>query len=211
NAVEAGADGVEIHAANGMLLEQFLNETLNDKRTDEYGGSIENRARFLLEVIDGLIEAVGAGRVAVRLSPFNTYGGMTVGRLAVAQYAYVISELQKRADAGKELAYIHTMEAEKGTKHASGKSLMEENMEWVRTVWSGVWIRNNNIDRETALKFTLQDPKVVVSFGRGFISNPDLVDRLENDWPLTESDHNTYYTKDEKGFIDYPFYEAVKA
>ncbi|KAF7721189.1 hypothetical protein EC973_005120 [Apophysomyces ossiformis] len=207
NAIEAGADGVEVHGANGYIFEQFLNDILNSERTDEYGGSIENRARFLLEVIDGLIEAVGADKVGVRLSPYNTFGGMTVSPLAVAQYAYVLAELQKRADAGKELAYVHTMEAEKGTKHASGKSIAEENLEWIRTVWNGVWVRNRDYRREDALKLTSADPKVVVSFGRDFISNPDLVQRLENNWPLNEGNSATHYTNGAEGYIDYPFYK----
>ncbi|KAG0163451.1 hypothetical protein DFQ28_011676 [Apophysomyces sp. BC1034] len=211
NAIVAGADGVEVHGANGYLFEQFLNENLNNQRTDEYGGSIENRARFLLEVIDGLIGAVGADKVGVRLSPFNTYVGMIVGRLAVPQYAYVLAELQKRADAGKELAYVHTMEPERGTKHASGKSIAEENLEWVRTVWNGVWIRNRDATRESALKLTADDPKVIVSFARDFISNPDLVDRFEKDLPLTQGDVSTHYFGGEKGYIDYPFYEQGKA
>ncbi|KAG0165597.1 hypothetical protein DFQ29_001445 [Apophysomyces sp. BC1021] len=211
NAIEAGADGVEVHGANGYLLEQFLNEDCNSQRTDEYGGSIENRGRFLLEVIDGLIEAVGADKVGVRLSPFNTYNDMTVGRLAIPQYAYVLAELQKRADAGKELAYVHTMEAERGTKHASGKSITEENLEWVRTVWNGVWVRNFGMTRESALKHTSDDSKVIISFGRDFIANPDLVDRFENDWPLNQGDQSTYYSGGEKGYIDYPFYTPVKA
>ncbi|KAF7720477.1 12-oxophytodienoate reductase 1, partial [Apophysomyces ossiformis] len=93
--------------------------------------------------------------------------------------------------------------------HASGKTVAEENLEWVRTTWNGVWIRNSGMTLETASKLIAEDPKVIVSFGRDFPANPDLIDRLKNGWPLNQADSTTFYVPGEKGYIDYPFLQAM--
>ena len=214
NAIEAGADGVEIHNANGYLLNQFL-DPISNHRTDEYGGSIENRARFTLEVVDALIEAVGANKVGIRLSPYGTFGVMSgQDPLTVAQYAYVIGELEKRAKEGKQLAYIHLVEPRLDLRmpgDGETKDLGQTN-DFVYSIWKGLVIRSGNLAlHPEAVKDMVKNDRTLIAYGRYFIANPDLVDRLEKGLPLNKYDRSTFYTMSAEGYIDYPTYEeAVK-
>ncbi|CCE66261.1 hypothetical protein TPHA_0P01030 [Tetrapisispora phaffii CBS 4417] len=208
NAIEAGADGVEIHAANGYLPNQFL-DPLSNRRTDEYGGSIENRCRFVLEIVDGVIEAVGASKVGIRLSPYGTYGSMTgsADPTLLATYAFVVGELEKRAKSGKRMAYIHAIEPEKSDIEA-GKSL-----NFIFSIWEGVVIRAANMIQnfEKTKEFVDNNDRTIISYGSFFIANPDLIDRLEKGLPFNKPDVSLFFTREKEGYIDYPVYaDAVK-
>lgn len=207
NAREAGFDGVEIHAANGYLLDQFLSEETN-KRTDEYGGSVANRARLTLEVIDAVSAAIGADRTGLRISPFGVLSRDDPG--AVEQHAHILAILERRARDGDPLAYVHTIEhCEHGRSAATGAHIIiRRATDFVGTIWRGAWIRTQGFDRESALEIADTDPRVLVGFGRGFIANPDLVKRLRRNLPWNELDESTYYTGGAHGLTDYPEYEG---
>lgn len=211
NAIEAGADGVEIHSTNGYLLDQFLHENTN-KRTDQYGGSIENRARFTLEVVDAVTEAIGADRVGIRLSPWNLSNSMEHNNNIVAQFAYVTGELQKRAEAGKELSYIHFVEPRWITKGGFNNVIaVDGNNDFVRSVWKGIFMRAGGYNRELAIKHTNEDDKVLIAMGRYFISTPDLVNRWEQNIELNPYNRATFYSSRNPGYTDYPFTNEIEA
>ncbi|VVT58558.1 uncharacterized protein SAPINGB_P006269 [Magnusiomyces paraingens] len=208
NAIEAGFDGIEIHSANGYLLQQFLDEHSN-LRTDEYGGNVENRARFVLEVVDAIISAIGADRIGIRLSPYETYGDMKPGIGTLEQYAYLLKELEERGlKPNGRLAYIHTVENTFKSTNSLGEPILRRPLEFVRNVWTGVWIRTLGFDRNLALQFADVDDKLVIGFGKSFIANPDLVRRLKENLPLNKFDFKTFYRAGSKGYTDYPFYES---
>jgi NADPH2 dehydrogenase len=208
NAIAAGADGVELHAANGYLPDQFLNEIANT-RTDEYGGSIENRARFVLEIVDALIEVVGANRIGIRFSPWSEFGSMHHEISPIAQFAYVTAALEKRARQGNRLAYIHVVESRAAgdvdADTATGSNL------FFRHIWQGKLIRAGGM-----LPFVFEeaekDPDLLIGLGRYFIANPDLVDRLQYQQKLTSYNRDTFYINTRKGYTDYPitYEESVK-
>lgn len=199
NAIAAGADGVEIHCGNGYLMDQFMHENTN-KRTDEYGGSIENRARIVLEVADGIIEAIGAQKLALRFSPWSTFGGMDPGVSPIPQFSYIVSELQRRANEGKQLAYIHMIEP----RVINWADIETANTNrFVRDIWSGALIRAGGYNREDMLKDTAEDPKLLVAMGRYYTSNPDLVAKLKDNTPLVKYNRDTFYTPATSvGYID---------
>ncbi|GAV55204.1 hypothetical protein ZYGR_0AS05280 [Zygosaccharomyces rouxii] len=210
--METGADGIEVHGANGYLLNQFL-DPISNHRSDEYGGSIENRSRFPLELIDALIDALGASKLGIRLSPYGLYGGMSGGDnpLIVAQHAYIIGELEKRAQRGNRLAYIHLVEP-----RVTIPSLPEGQgvygggtNDFVYSIWRGVVIRCGDIALypNLAKEFT-DNRRTLIAYGRFFISNPDLARRLRDGLPLTEYNRATFYTFDSVGYTDYPNYET---
>ncbi|CDH15933.1 probable NADPH dehydrogenase 2 [Zygosaccharomyces bailii ISA1307] len=215
NCVETGADGVEIHSANGYLLNQFL-DPISNKRTDEYGGSIENRARFTLEVVDAVVEALGADRVGIRLSPYGTFGTMSGSSEPeiVAQYAYVVGELERRAKEGKRLAYIHLVEprvTDPFLTEGEGVYTGGSN-DFVYSIWKGVVIRAGDLAlHPEVVREMVEDERTLIGYGRYFISNPDIVDRVEKGEPLTQYDRDTFYSPSEVGYLDYPNYaECVK-
>lgn len=209
--IENGADGVEIHSANGYLLNQFLDPGSN-RRTDEYGGSIENRSRFTLEVVDSVVDAIGPERTGIRFSPYGKFGTMSGGDnpIIVAQYAYVFSELERRAQEGKRLSYIHLVEP-----RVTSPALVEGEGEYaggtndfIYSIWKGVVIRAGNLALHPSVaQEMVKNPDTLLCYGRFFISNPDLVDRLEKGLPLTEYDRDTFYSHDAKGYTDYPNYK----
>lgn len=209
NAIEAGFDGVEIHNANGYLLEQF-NKLSTNKRTDEYGGSIPNLARFSLEVVDAVIEAVGPERTAIRLSPYETYGGMTNGPETLPTYAYLLYQLELRGLANKRLAYVHTIENLVKKTAVDGSPVVLHPMDFVRFIWSGVWMRTQHYSREDAIKMTNNDDKLIIGFAKLFLANPDLVRRFKENLPVTHWNYKYFYTQTEEGYIDYPFYDEEK-
>lgn len=202
NAIKAGAHGVEIHSANGYLFEQFLHENSNN-RTDEYGGSIENRARFVLEVVDALIEAIGASKVGIRLSPWNAYGDVDPGVSPIPQWSYLVMELEKRARDGNRLAYIHLVDPTAFYNDDQGSN------EFIRVTWKGPLIRCGSLI-DVAEKIADSDDQTLVAIGRLFISNPDLPHRMKHGYKLTKYDRSTFYTQGTKGYIDYEMYEQAK-
>ncbi|AQZ09881.1 (ZYRO0C11924g) [Zygosaccharomyces parabailii] len=199
NCVEAGADGVEIHCANGYLLNQFL-DPFSNKRADDYGGSISNRARFALQIVDATVGAIGASKVGVRLSPFSSFGAMSGAcePSTLAQYAYLIGELERRAQQGQRLAYIHLVDP-----HGRDAN------EFVYSVWKGIVIRTGGLaTRPQVAEELVKNDRTLLGYGRYFISNPDLVDRIEHGLPLTQYDPDTFCSCGPHGYIDYPNYKT---
>lgn len=195
NARAAGFDGVEIHAANGYLIEQFLRASSNT-RTDGYGGSVENRTRFLAEVVSTVAEAIGGDRVGVRLSPFSHANGVEIDG-AFELYSRAIERISPYG-----LAYLHMVEGETG----GARTLPEpDSIAKLRALFAGAYIANNGYDRETALEAVESGAADAVAFGKLFISNPDLVERLRRNAPLNEADRDTFYGGGAKGYTDYPF------
>ena len=204
NALAAGFDGVEIHGANGYLVEQFLQSRTN-LRTDRYGGSIENRARFLLEVTQAAIDVWGANRVGVRLSPYGIANGSGEAE-PMPLYKHVIEQLNPLG-----LAYLHFIEP-----RSSGAGRAEVNWQGVpsamvlyRPIWKGVLITAGGFTDEAAEAAITQGHADAIAFGRIFISNPDLPLRLQHGYPLTPYDRKTFYGGDVAGYTDYPFYDVM--
>ncbi|GAA2325524.1 alkene reductase [Streptomyces kunmingensis] len=204
NAAAAGFDGVELHAANGYLIDQFLQDSAN-RRTDRYGGSVENRARLLLEALDALIDAVGADRVGVRLSPSSTFQDMHDSD-PVALFTYVLDALAQR-----DLAYLHLVEPGiVGDDSETGRRPADSiDSAWVRKRYPGRLIAAGGYDRERALRAVESGTVDAVAFGRAFIANPDLPTRLAQGAELNEADRSTFYGGDERGYVDYPFSTAT--
>jgi N-ethylmaleimide reductase len=203
NARAAGFDGVELHAANGYLIDGFLQDNAN-RRTDRYGGSIENRARLLLEVLDALIDAVGADRVGVRLSPGSTFQDMADSD-PVALFTYVLDAL-----AARDLAYLHLVEPGIAGNESVHRPADSIDSVWVRKRYPGRVIANGGYDRESALRAVQSGTVDAVSFGRAFVANPDLPERLARDAELSEAQRPHYYGGDDHGYLDYPSLEAER-
>jgi N-ethylmaleimide reductase len=198
-AIEAGFDGVEVHAANGYLLEQFLQERTN-RRTDAYGGSIENRARLTLEVTRAVVAACGAQRVGIRLSPYGRANDSGEAE-PMPLYTHLIGALD-----GMGLAYLHLIEP-----RASGAGQGEVDHQDVpsaavlfRPAWRGVLIAAGNFRGDTAAEMLAQGHADAIAFGRLFISNPDLPARLRGRLALTPYDRATFYGGGAEGYVDYP-------
>ena len=195
NAIIAGFDGVEIHAANGYLIEQFLRDSTNH-RTDAYGGSPDRRARFLLEVVAAVMGACGAGRVGIRLSPVNPGNDADLDADPVGTYRYVV----KRLDAF-HLAYLHMIEGvTQGAREAPGGF----DMQVLRREFNGIYIGNNGYDLALALAARQHRSADLIAFGRLYIANPDLVRRLRAGAPLNTPDHATFFGGGAPGYTDYP-------
>ena len=197
NAVHgAGFDGVEIHAANAYLLDQFLRDSTN-QRTDRYGGTIENRTRFPLEVAEAVVGVWGGDRVGIRLSPLTPQVGNTpLDSDPMALYSTLIERLN---DLG--LVYIHMIE---GATQGSREEPPGFSFQRLRRLFRGLYIANNGYTRELALKARREDLADLICFGRPFIANPDLVERLRTGAPLAEGAKETWYGGDEHGYTDYP-------
>jgi N-ethylmaleimide reductase len=199
NAKKAGFDGVEVHGANGYLLDQFLQDGSN-QRADHYGGSIENRARLLLEIVDQAIEVWGAGRVGVRLSPYGTFNDMRDSD-PVALFTYVLKQLSARS-----IAYAHIIEPRSSLAGGQDGTVQSapETRALFRNVFTGVVISAGGYGRDEAIR-AVQDGIVdAVAFGRLFISNPDLPRRLRDNADLNSYDRSTFYGGGDKGYTDYP-------
>ncbi|MFG1345463.1 alkene reductase [Xanthobacter autotrophicus DSM 431] len=194
NAIKAGFDGVEIHGANGYLIDQFLKDGSNT-RTDQYGGSIENRARFLLEVVDAITAEIGARRTGLRLSPVSPANGISDSN-PQALFNHVVEELEKR-----HLVYIHVVEGATGGPRDIAPDFSFEEL---RKRYSGAWMVNNGYDLALAKSVIAEGKADLVAFGKPFIANPDLVERLRRDAPFNELDRDTLYGGGAKGYIDYP-------
>ncbi|MFM0172084.1 alkene reductase [Paraburkholderia sediminicola] len=199
NAIAAGMDGIEIHSGNGYLLDQFINSNSN-KRTDEYGGSSENRARFLLRVVDAVIREVGANRVAVRLTPMGRFMGMG-DDTPEETFGLIASELNRR-----ELAYLHVVEPEiLGTAlDDSYDARWKTIIPLMRKNFTGILVLAGGYDAESAKKALADSRGDIIAFGRPFIANPDLPERLKIGAELNEADRATFFGGDAAGYIDYP-------
>ena len=192
NARDAGFDGVELHCTSGYLPMQFL-ATGTNRRTDRYGGSPLNRARFVVEALEAMAAAIGPGRVGFRISPGNTYNDMQDDE-PVETYSALL-----RATDRLGLAYLHII-------NVPIPSL--DPLPFVRTNWSGPVIGNNELTLDSARRLLADGLVDAVSFGRLFISNPDLVERFQRGAPLTEPDRRTFYAGEAAGFTDYPALDA---
>ncbi len=199
NGIAAGFDGVEIHAANGYLIDQFLKTGAN-QRTDDYGGSIKNRARLLLEVTRAIVDEIGGGRTGIRLSPVTPANDI-VDENPQPLFDYVVRELGKLG-----LAYVHVIEGATG----GPRELPDRPFDYaeLRNAYraaggKGAWMVNNAYDRALA-EAALANGADIVAFGRPFISNPDLVERLKQNAPLNELNRDTLYGGGAKGYTDYP-------
>jgi N-ethylmaleimide reductase len=195
NAMLAGMDGVEVHAANGYLLEQFIDSKTN-KRTDAYGGSVENRARFPFQAIEAAIEVWGSDRVGVRLSPLSTFNdaGDDTPELT---YGFVVEQLNRY-----NLAYLHVINPMFTSPEPDPRA--EFMMDLVRSKYRGKLVAAGGYDVETAEAWLQQGKADLIAFGRKFIANPDLPERFQNREGLNADDPSTYYGGGSKGYTDYP-------
>lgn len=195
NAIEAGFDGIELHGANGYLLDQFLNPGSN-QRKDEYGGSIENRCRFILEVAEATAKAIGKEKTGIRLSPHGAFNDVKGFEETESEYSYLAEKLYALG-----LVYIHLVD------HSSmGAPIVEPStVQKIRKNFKNTLILSGGYDRQRAEKDLQSGAGDLIAFGKPFISNPDLVYRLEKGISLSSPDMNTFYTPDEHGYTDYPF------
>jgi len=195
NALKAGFDGVEIHAAHGYLIEQFMHPYTN-QRTDKYGGSIENRTRFLLDIVQGVIAVAGADRVGIRLSPFAALNGLPLYEEEIATHMYLVPKLNNMA-----IRYIHLSDQSTNGSLPIPKDFIS----LVRQQFKNWLILGGGFTADSAEKTLQRNEADLIAFGRPFISNPDLVDRFRHQYPLAAGDKSTFYEGDAAGLIDYPF------
>lgn len=198
NAIEAGFDGVELHGANGYLLEQFLSP-ISNIRNDNYGGNIENRCRFVIEVVAAVAEAIGKDKTGIRLSPYGVSNDMTPYPEIDAAYKYLSEQLNKIG-----IAYIHLVD-----HSAMGAPTVPiEIKKIIRGNFKNTIMHCGGFDLEKAEANIESGLADVIAFGRPFINNPDLVERLKNNWALSKDLHmDLFYTADKKGYTDYPTYK----
>ena len=193
NAIEAGFDGIEIHGANGYLIHQFLCDNSN-QRTDRYGGSVSNRLRFALEVMEAVVAEIGANRVGIRLSPVSPANGVADSSPSSVFFP-LIQELNRL-----NIAYVHVIEgATGGAREFKGFDFHT----W-RREFKGPWMVNNGYTREMAIEAISSGYADLIAFGKAFIANPDLVQRFKKGAPLNHPDQATFYGGSAKGYTDYP-------
>ncbi len=198
NAIEAGFDGVELHAANGYLIDQFLNPGTN-KRTDDYGGSVDNRARFAMEVARSVSEAIGAGRVGIRLSPNGAFNDVALYEGWQDAFTYFAGQLGALG-----LAYLHIVDHSAMGAPPVGDEVKAR----MKKAFGGPVILCGGFDRSGAEEALNAKHGDLIAFGRPYLANPDLVARLRADAELNAPDFDTFYTPGEKGYLDYPIVAA---
>jgi len=196
-ALRAGFDGVEVHAANGYLLDQFIRDSTN-QRTDEYGGSVENRVRIVLEVVKAVTEVWGGGeRVGIRLSPVTpAAGNIPLDSDVMGTYGYLIEQLRVH-----KLMYLHFVEGSTGVSREIPPGV---DLQALRARFNGPYMANNGYDRELAIQTRREERADLICFGRPFIANPDLVERLKTDAPLAVAPHTAFYGGGAEGYTDWP-------
>ena len=197
NAIEAGFDGIELHAANGYLINQFIDSEANN-RSDEYGGSLENRLRFLDEVVAALVETIGADRVGLRLAPLTTLNG-TVDANPIETYTAAAALLNKHG-----IVYLHIAEVDWDDAPDTPVSFKRA----LRNAYQGILIYAGRYNGEKAEQTINEGLADMIGFGRPFVASPDLPERLLHGYPLADHDPNTLFGGGEKGLIDYPAYKA---
>jgi NADPH2 dehydrogenase len=201
NSIIAGFDGVEIHGANGYLIDQFIQD-MSNKREDEFGGSVENRSRFINDVLNAVVDAIGSDRVGFRLSPWSTFQGMKMGN-PIPQFSNVIKTISHL-----NLAYLHLLEARISGADDCASS---ETLDFAYKLWNGPLLIAGGYglaDAQKLVDVEHQDKDIVVIFGRHFIANPDLVYRFREGLELNPYDRNTFYISSSAvGYVDYPFSE----
>ncbi len=201
NAIAAGFDGVELHGANGYLINQFLSPITN-QRTDKWGGNVENRNRFALEVAKATIAAIGADKTGIRISPYGAFNGLHAFDGIDAQYEQLAAELGKLG-----VVYIHTVD------HSSmgAPEVPAQIKEAIAKAFGGTIIASGGLDKDSAEAVLQAGKGHLVAFGRPFLANPDLLTRFTNNLELNQPDFSTFYTPGEKGYTDYPVAENVTA
>ena len=200
----AGFDGVELHGANGYLVDQFLQDGSN-QRTDEYGGSIENRVRFMLEIVDEFVDLWGADKVGVRLGPSGSFGSMSDSD-PLTLFGHAAEQLNKYG-----LAYLHIIEPRVKGNIEVAEGLEPVATRHLRKIFKGLIIAAGGFNYKNANEIISAGEADLVAFGRYFIANPDLPHRFKNGYPLNVYDRNTFYGGDARGYNDYPFYEEQKS
>lgn len=200
NAIEAGFDGVEIHGANGYLIEQFIRSSTN-KRIDEYGGSAENNARFALEVAEQTAQAIGKEKTGIRLSPYGVFNDMPYSPDDDKIYHYLAEKLTDH------VVYVHLVDHESMGSPAVDPAIVDA----IREKFTGTLILSGGYDAERAEADLASGKADLIAFGRPFIANPDLVERMKTGAELSDPDPSTFYTPGEKGYTDYPVLEEAKA
>ncbi|MFT6986543.1 MAG: N-ethylmaleimide reductase [Psychromonas sp.] len=195
NALEAGFDGIELHSANGYLINQFIDSEANN-RSDQYGGSIENRLRFLGEVVGAMVDAIGAERVGVRLAPFTSLNG-TVDATPVETYTAAAALLNKY-----KIVYLHIAEVDWDDAPDTPQAFKQA----LREVYQGVLIYAGRYNAEKAEQAITEGVADMIAFGRSFVSNPDLPNRIKEGYPLAQHDPDTLFGGAQKGLTDYPEY-----
>lgn len=203
NAVEAGFDGVEIHSSNGYLFHQFFNATSNH-RTDAYGGSIENRARFFFEVLDAIKKEIPSSKIGARFNP-SLHGmfGMEMDEETIPTFEYIMDKLNDY-----DLAYVHLSEPFTDVSELS--FAVKDIAKHFRPIYNGTLMINTGFDQEKANKVIGEGDADLVAFGKLYVSNPDLVERFEMDSEIADWDNDTFYTTGKKGYTDYPKMAAIQ-
>ena len=201
NAMEAGFDGVEVHGANGYLIDQFLRDSIND-RSDAYGGSIANRARFLVDVMQAVAAAIGGGRTGLRLSPVTPSNDAGPESQPQALMEHVVRQLEPLG-----LAFLHLVEGQTG----GARDFAPFDYAALRRLYSGAWMVNNGYTRDMALQAVSSGAADLVAFGKPFIANPDLGRRLRENAPWNVPDSKTFYGGGSVGYTDYPVLTAAPA
>ncbi|KAF5964683.1 NADPH2 dehydrogenase chain OYE2 [Fusarium coicis] len=200
NAIKAGFDGVEIHGANGYLLDQFLQDVSN-QRNDEYGGSIENRSRLITEILERVVQAIGPERVGIRLSPWSTFQSMCM-QDPIPQFTDIINKASRL-----NLAYIHLIESRiSGSQDCQDSS--GEKLDFAYDLWKGPFLIAGGYKLQEAQRLVDEehpDKEIMVMFGRNFLANPDLVYRIKEGLELNPYERKTFYSSDVEGYVDYPF------
>jgi N-ethylmaleimide reductase len=198
NAMDAGFDGVEVHAANNYLLEQFLRDSVND-RAGPYGGSIANRARLVVEVLQAVADEAGAGRTGIRLSPMTSFNDTPRDSDPQALYNHLVEQLDPLG-----LAYIHVILGETGGPRHPEDAAVPFDYDALHRRFGGCWMLNNGYGKDDASQALANGDADLIAFGRPFIANPDLVRRLREDAPLNAPQEATFYGGGAEGYTDYP-------
>lgn len=201
-AIDSGLDGVEIHGANGFLVDQFTRDGIN-QREDEYGGSIDNRLRFMMDIVAAVCDEIGSGKVGIRLSPSNKVWGIQDSdpKATFSRAVTLLNEFK--------LAYVHILEPKPDTHDAVAAARADYLTPVLRENYQGNLIINGGFNKQTASDALANNEAEAIVFGTLFIANPDLVERFHVDAALTQPDSTTFYTPEAKGYTDYPFMAAV--